>query len=377
MTNSYFFLQAPNSTVIINAPIGMSPSVAYWGPRLAIDPNDHHVCARMAEQIFKLRQKQGTQGGALVHVKPSLSCEVGTGYLGPIGLQLSRSEPSGKDFDVLLTTKHVESGSDHITIHCEDPTKGIATAYIFTRSDLHDVITIQLIVENTGHSPLTINHAAIGCMTLEPELEEIISFSGRWSDEFQTNRHPLTQGGYICENLRGRTSHDRFPGMIFCTPTTTERAGPAFGMHLGWSGNHHMRVEKLTDGQNIVQIGEYFYAGEKQLNTGEHYKSPKLYAAFNPNGLSAMSQAFHKFYRTQLTDHRTKQKPRPIHYNTWEAIYFDHSEETLKKLADSAAKVGAERFVLDDGWFLGRRHEQAGLGDWQVDKTIYPNGLQP
>ena len=49
----------------------------------------------------------------------------------------------------------------------------------------------------------------------------------------------------------------------------------------------------------------------------------------------------------------------------------------LKALADSAAQVGAERFVLDDGWFKNRKSDRAGLGDWFVDQGIFPDGLSP
>ena len=36
-----------------------------------------------------------------------------------------------------------------------------------------------------------------------------------------------------------------------------------------------------------------------------------------------------------------------------------------------------ERFVLDDGWFRGRRNDHAGLGDWYVDEDLWPEGLTP
>ncbi|MEL7217820.1 MAG: alpha-galactosidase, partial [Pseudomonadota bacterium] len=74
---------------------------------------------------------------------------------------------------------------------------------------------------------------------------------------------------------------------------------------------------------------------------------------------------------------RSLSKPRPVHYNTWEAVYFDHDIDTLIELAEAAAAVGAERFVLDDGWFGSRRHDGAGLGDWWVSEDIYPDGLHP
>ena len=70
-------------------------------------------------------------------------------------------------------------------------------------------------------------------------------------------------------------------------------------------------------------------------------------------------------------------KPRPVHYNTWEAVYFDHDVAKLRELATRAADIGVERFVLDDGWFGGRRHDRAGLGDWTVSADVYPDGLKP
>ncbi len=70
-------------------------------------------------------------------------------------------------------------------------------------------------------------------------------------------------------------------------------------------------------------------------------------------------------------------KPRPVTVNTWEAIYFDHNHDRLTALADAAADIGAERFVLDDGWFRGRNDDTSSLGDWYADEKKYPHGLQP
>jgi alpha-galactosidase len=63
--------------------------------------------------------------------------------------------------------------------------------------------------------------------------------------------------------------------------------------------------------------------------------------------------------------------------NTWEAVYFDHDLPKLTALAETAAAAGVERFVLDDGWFLHRRSDNAGLGDWYVDPAVWPDGLTP
>jgi alpha-galactosidase len=57
-------------------------------------------------------------------------------------------------------------------------------------------------------------------------------------------------------------------------------------------------------------------------------------------------------------------------------VYFDHSFDTLKALADKAQDSGVERFVVDDGWFMHRRDDTAGLGDWQIDPAVWPEGSQ-
>jgi alpha-galactosidase len=70
-------------------------------------------------------------------------------------------------------------------------------------------------------------------------------------------------------------------------------------------------------------------------------------------------------------------RPRPVHLNSWEACYFDHDAARIERLARAAADIGIERFVLDDGWFKGRRDDTAGLGDWEPDPVAYPDGLAP
>ena len=110
------------------------------------------------------------------------------------------------------------------------------------------------------------------------------------------------------------------------------------------------------------------------LGTGEEYATPWLYAVWSDRGLDGLSAALHAWQRAR-PGHPAS--PRPVVLNTWEAVYFDHGLERLTGLADTAAELGVERFVLDDGWFRGRRDDSAGLGDWYVDEDVWPDGLAP
>ncbi len=367
---SHIFLHGKSSTLLINTAKGDTPAIFYWGSKLDTTKSDDNA----ADDLKRLRTRQGVQGGAFIEIPASLSCELGTGYLGPTGLEVHR-EKGG--WAPLLNVTSVQERPEGTSITCDDNANGLRVIYKFLANPDNDVIRIQTSFLNTGKDTLHVDWAAALSFRVPPELSEVLSFSGRWAGEFQTNRAPLRQGGFLTENRRGRTSHDRFPGLILCAQGTSEQEGPCLGIHLGWSGNHHMRIETLADGRNILQAGEYFMPGELSIAAGESYDTPPLFASYSPNGLSDMSASFHDYYRSNLADERLSGKVRPIHYNTWEGIYFDHSPEVLKQLADAAADIGAERFVLDDGWFKARRNDESGLGDWVVDKEVYPNGLQP
>ncbi|MDO7785520.1 glycoside hydrolase family 36 N-terminal domain-containing protein, partial [Escherichia coli] len=80
-----------------------------------------------------------------------------------------------------------------------------------------------------------------------PEASHLIHLDGRWSGEFQMRRTPFDQGAMVRENRRGRTSHDAFPGLIAECAPASEATGEVFGFHLGWSGNHRIHAEILSD----------------------------------------------------------------------------------------------------------------------------------
>jgi alpha-galactosidase len=135
-----------------------------------------------------------------------------------------------------------------------------------------------------------------------------------------------------------------------------------------------MLAEHLADGRRYVQFGELLHPGELELAPGETYRTPTLIGTYSAEGLTPATWGFHRHVRS-LPAHPVR--ARPVLLNTWEAVDFDHANSPLQDLATVAAEVGIERFVLDDGWFRGRRNDRAGLGDWYVDEGVWPRGLHP
>ncbi len=205
-----------------------------------------------------------------------------------------------------------------------------------------------------------------------PRVTEVIEFSGRWCGEFQSTRTPLTPGARLRENRLGRSGHEHFPGILLPNIGTTETRGEAFGITLGQSCGHRHVIETLPDGRTQVQFGP-----TPGQFLGRAATSGPLYLTRSDQGLNGVSQAFHSYLRTHALNYADPDRPRPVHYNCWEAVYFDHDLNTLKDLADRAADLGVERFVLDDGWFGARDDDTTSLGDWLVDLRKWPSGLGP
>ena len=226
---------------------------------------------------------------------------------------------------------------------------------------------------NRGSLPYLL-HSLRFALPVPSRAEELLTLGGRWGMEFGEQRTPWMQSTISVSNSRGRTSHEKWPVVFAGTAQFGEQHGEVWGCHVGWSGNFDITLDGVTEHRKHMLVGEQVVAGELVIQPKETYSAPTVYAVHSPHGLSTASQHFHQFVRSRL---RHEDTWRPVTLNTWEAVYFEHNFETLTKLADVAAHVGVERFVLDDGWFSGRRNDTAGLGDWTVDSSVWPDGLHP
>ena len=362
----YVTLTGGDTSLVLDCAIGERPSILYWGKSL----ND------MPPELLKIMSThQHAHGNADKEIASSLLNETGSGISGLSGFSGHRS---GKDWASLFTVQSIERPSDKdVKITCFDAAIKVWAIHDIGLNKDSSILTCQTRIVNSGEDELSIDWCTAACLPLDQRATRLMGFTGRWAGEFRTEEIPHFFGAYVRENKSGRTSHDNFPGLLALTDEATERSGPAFGFHLGWSGNNRVRVDRLSDGRAFMQMGEYFYPGEMVLAPGEAYQTPVLYAAFTTRGISALSRKFHHHLRHSVMDGRINKKPRPIHYNTWEAVYFNHNTDKLMELAEKAAEAGAERFVLDDGWFGSRRDDKTGLGDWWVSKEVYPDGLKP
>ena len=362
----FYTVHSQHSSLVLDCGSN-GPAIVYWGVRLDQGTSPEMLALLATQQEAPACQPQ--------EAPISLSPELGAGFQGNPGIQVHRG---GTGWAVSAQITSVTQDSDtHLTIVsvCEG-TQIRVTHRIGLDAD-SDLLTASTELCNLGDSRLWVEQCNAPSIPVPVHYNKILGFQGRWAKEFQLQPVDRFMGTYLRENRSGRTSHDSFPGVIIHTEQTSESVGAAYGLHLGWSGNHHLRVEEQFTGRAYAQLGELFFPGELSLEPSQSYCSPVLYGASTNNGLSELSGCFHRYIRSHLTASRMAGKAKPVHFNTWEAMYFDLSLERLQALADSAAELGVERFVLDDGWFKNRRSDRAGLGDWTVDKTVFPDGLGP
>lgn len=211
-------------------------------------------------------------------------------------------------------------------------------------------------------------------LTVGAHASELLDLTGRWCKERAPQRHPWVQGTHRRDGRHGRTGHDATLLLVAGTPGFGFSHGEVWGVHTAWSGDHTTYAERTAEGDCLLGGGELLAPGEVALATGETYVGPWLLGSWSDEGLDPMSHRLHHHLRARSPRSRSE---RPVVANTWEAVYFDHDLDRLTHLADVAASAGVERFVLDDGWFLGRREATAGLGDWTVDPEVWPQGLHP
>ncbi|MFI4974132.1 MAG: alpha-galactosidase [Caulobacterales bacterium] len=357
-------LDGGGDSLVFLTPSSGAPRMVYWGPVLG--PND------AGDELAAFVEAPVRGGGLDDGEALSWFSEAGQGFTGHPALLAHRG---GRELITQLTLAHAKPIELGAEIELADDAAGVALRLDLRVDPSTGVVASRASLRNTGDDDLTLDWLAAGDVPI-PHAE-LMLFDGRWAREFIPVRQTLTTGLMVKENRTGRTSHHAPPFIIAGEPGFGENRGEVYALHLAWSGNHRMLAERLRDGRIHVQAGVLLSPGEVILAPGKSFETPWLYLARSERGLNGLSARLHPFVRDVVLGGRLKARPRPVHYNTWEAVYFTHDLATLTALADLAAEVGVERFVLDDGWFRNRPNDRSGLGDWTPDAAKYPDGLTP
>lgn len=241
----------------------------------------------------------------------------------------------------------------------------------------YDIIEKWIEVSNTGKKgTIRIENAQSGTFFLPKDAYKLTHLSGRWEYEFQPQTTPLTQG---IKTLQVKDFKSYGSSFFAVRPEgeNLETEGPVWFGTLHYSGNWRVDLEKYPTGELQVTSGINFWDQEVVLKPQQHFTTPKMSIGYTTKGIQSVSHNLTAYTREQILPEPQKTQIRPVLYNSWYATTFHVNEEHQLALAKVAKELGAEMFVIDDGWFIGRNDDRGGLGDWTVDTKKFPNGLQP
>ncbi|TXH68501.1 MAG: alpha-galactosidase [Thiothrix sp.] len=357
-------LDSDTCTYVFIAENQAMPECVYWGAALARDED--------LEQLTFGTRRPLTNATLDRYAPLSLYPEEITGWQAQVGLELS--DLDGKRLLTQFVLVKAEQTGQTLHFTLTEATIGLSLN-IQLELRPYAVLSARSELTVTGTQAIKIEHFSAPVLPVPDTCTQLLDFAGRWCGEFQAQTRAWQSGAWLRESHEGRTGHGFSPTCFALNATSSNTQGEVRGWHLGWSGGHQALAEELQDGRRQIQFSRA--QANMVLKPNETLDTPSLYCVYSAQGLNGALQSYHQLLREQLIHFPDPKRSRPVHYNCWEAIYFDHSLDGLKTLATQAAELGAERFVLDDGWFKGRHHDLAALGDWTVDSGKYPQGLHP
>ncbi len=238
------------------------------------------------------------------------------------------------------------------------------------------VLTRQARFAYEGNSQVTLTSALSACLDLPDHDYQLLQLSGAWGRERHVYERTLCPGVHSIYSLRGISGAEHNPFLLLKRSATTEDSGEAMAFSFVYSGNFLAQIEVGSHHSSRLLFGIHPENFNWSLSTGESFQTPELVIAYSSSGMNQLSQTLHQLYQQRLVRGYWRDRPRPVIFNSWEAVFMEVSETRLLSLAEKAAPLGIELMVLDDGWFGQRNNDSVALGDWQVNPQKFPGGLQ-
>lgn len=302
---------------------------------------------------------------------PGIWPQSGSGWQGSPAAGFRRLTGEAIDTEFRLVSWVHEGGE--LTCRFADERAGIHVSTHWAVKE-SGVIFCQSEGRNKSGEPIRLERLASVSLPIPRRFSEFTAFNGRWAGEMQETRQAVAPGGFARASTGGK------PGFGGGNWLLLHAGDEVLGAHFAASCDHDTRIEcdlaGLADGRAVLQMGQAFPDGGAIIPPEGVFGGQPVLLALGSDR-SALAQVFHRHAREAVLPDRAHWGPRKVHLNSWEALGFDLSEAGLIALAEDAASLGVERFVLDDGWFGGRRDDTTSLGDWLVSADVFPNGLDP
>jgi alpha-galactosidase len=136
---------------------------------------------------------------------------------------------------------------------------------------------------------------------------------------------------------------DRPAQLALAEAGTGFRRGQAWQVHVAFSGAVRHRVERTAYGRTYLGGGELLQAGEIVLGLDQTYHSPWVVWTWG-DGLDATAARLHRYLQPDAP------RDNKVIFDAGAPAFAHHDRQSMLGLAEYAAAVGAETFLLDIEW---------------------------
>ena len=299
--------------------------------------------------------------------KPSLVVECGNHSVTEFKLVADRIISGSLEVEG-LPSPYVTDKAETLELVLEDVVTKLRLYLYYTAYEDYDTITSFNRLENVGSDQVVIHRQLSTMLDLPKSNYELLTFQGAYAREKTVRRQKVSQGIFSIASNRGASGHAQTPALILCQEGSQEDSGEALALQLMYSGNFQAFVQENQLGEVRLGIGINDDNFSWELQPQSSFSSPLALITYSNQGLTQLSQESQVFVRDEIMSPVYAHQERPVLINNWEATYFDFTKDKLLELADDAAQLGIELFVLDDGWFGNRFDDNRSLGDWVVNE---------
>lgn len=365
-TSQRFRIDAGDSTYVFGVNEQKKLQSIYWGKRLKLEDSFAPAQSTAGQAAFDFPidttpQEYVAWGGGL-YVEPDLKITFPDG---------------NRDLQLKYVSNTIDENK--LLISMKDISRDVYVTLLYEPDPVTGILKRSAEIENRTGARLTIEQVAAGTWTLPRGADYRLHYlTGRWAAEWNVQEQQIRPGKTVLESRRGSTGAQNNPWFaVDHVGANDQEEGDVWFGALAWSGSWQITVEqdqlrqvRVTGGPNAFDFGYL-------LKPGEKITTPDFFGGYSAHGIGGASRLMHRLEVDQLLPNHPAPKLRPVLYNSWEATGFDVNETGQMAMAEKAASIGVERFVMDDGWFGARNNDRAGLGDWHVNPKKFPRGLKP
>lgn len=280
-----------------------------------------------------------------------------------------------EEYDTLPGSYDEKGEAGQLCITLRDKQYGLVLELYYYVYEECDVITRRAVLCNESSETVRLERLMSLQLDFDTQDYVLTTFHGAWAREMQRVDTETMPGKYVSGSYTGTSSSRANPFCMLGRKHTTEDWGDCYGFNLIYSGNHYEAAEVSSFGKLRLVSGIQPQNFSWVLEPGERFEAPEAVMTYSKEGCNGMSGNMHRFVREHIVRGVWKKKLRPVLLNSWEACYFDISEQKLLRLAKAGKEAGIELFVMDDGWFGERDDDAHSLGDWQPNLKKLPGGI--